>query len=131
MRVCGKLYSTEQCTLPKTSPATSLPCGESHPNSYRGCKVYQEVISTRFSSSRPTASIHITNTPGQENKSPAAPQKTEGRPKMTHAQAIRSSIETPIITANNAQEHTLIKMMQESFTRFETKNKFKEKALST
>jgi hypothetical protein len=88
--------------------------------SYRGCKVYIEIICTSFSSPRTTASIHITNTPGQENESPAAPQETEGRPKITYAQATRNSIETPTITANNTQEHTLIKIMQESFTRLET-----------
>jgi hypothetical protein len=58
-----------------------------------------------------TASIHVTNTPGQENESPEAPQKTEGSPKMTYAQATRNSIETPTITANNTHEHTLIKIM--------------------
>jgi hypothetical protein len=69
---------------------------------------------------RSTASIHITNTPGQEKESPAAPQKTEGRLKMTYAQGTRTSIEKPMITANNTQECTLIKIMQVSFTRFET-----------
>jgi hypothetical protein len=117
---CGKSHRTEQCPLPKTQPATCLHCGESHPASYRGCKVYQEIIRTRLSSPRPTASIHTTNTPGQENGSPAARQKSEGRPKTTHAQATRNSIETPTITANNTQEHSLIKIMQESFTRLET-----------
>jgi hypothetical protein len=117
---CGKSHSTEQCTLPKTQPAMCLHCGESHPASYRGCKVYQEIIRTRFSSPRTTASIHVANTPGQENGSPAAPQKTEGRPKMTNAQANIYSIETPTITANSTQEHTLIKIMQQFFTRFET-----------
>jgi hypothetical protein len=39
---------------------------------------------------------------------------------MTYAQATRNSTETPKTTANNIQEHTPIKMMQESFTRFET-----------
>jgi hypothetical protein len=37
-----------------------------------------------------------------------------------NAQATRNIMETPTITANNTQEHTLIKIMQESFTRFET-----------
>jgi hypothetical protein len=58
---CAKPHSTEQFTLPKTQPATCLHCGESHPASYRGCKVYQEIIRTRFSSPRPTASIFIIN----------------------------------------------------------------------
>jgi hypothetical protein len=71
---------------------------------------------TRFSSPRITASIHITNTPEQENERPAAPQKTEGRPKMTYAQATTNSIETPAITENNTQEHALIKIIQEFFT---------------
>jgi hypothetical protein len=39
---------------------------------------------------------------------------------MTYAQATRNSIETPTITANNTPEHTLTKIIQESFTRFET-----------
>jgi hypothetical protein len=82
---CGKTHSTEQYTLPKAQPATCLHCGESHPTSYRGCKVYQEIILTKLSSPRTTASIYITDTPGQENESPAAPQKTEGRPNMTYA----------------------------------------------
>jgi hypothetical protein len=89
---CVKSHSTEQCTLPKTQPATFLRCGESHPASYRGCKVYQGIISTKFSSPRTTASVHITNTPGQGKGSPAAPQKTEGRPKVTYAQATRNTI---------------------------------------
>jgi hypothetical protein len=72
----GKSHSTEQCTLLKAQLATCLYCGESHPAIYKGCKGYQEIIRTRFSSPRTTAIIHITNTPGQENKSPAAPQKT-------------------------------------------------------
>jgi hypothetical protein len=117
---CGKSHSTEQCTLPKRQPATCLHCGEWHPTSYRGCKVYQEIIHTRFYSPRKTASIHITNSSRQEKESPAAPQKTEGRPKMTYVQATRNSTETPTITANNTQEHTQIKTMQESFTGFET-----------
>jgi hypothetical protein len=83
---CGKSHSTEQCTLPKTQPATCQHCGESHPASYRGCKVYQGIICTRFSSPRTTASIYITNTPVQENESPAAPQESEGPPKMAYAQ---------------------------------------------
>jgi hypothetical protein len=37
---------------------------------------------------------------------------------MTYAQATGNSIEMPTITANNTQEYTLIKIMQESFTRF-------------
>jgi hypothetical protein len=65
---CGKSHSTEQCSLPKTPPATCLHCGESHPTSYRRCKFYPEIIRTRFSSPRTTASIHITNTQGQENE---------------------------------------------------------------
>jgi hypothetical protein len=44
---CGKSHSTEQC---QTQISTSLHCGESHPASYRGCKVYQEILRTRFSS---------------------------------------------------------------------------------
>jgi hypothetical protein len=106
---CGKSHSVEQCTLPKTQPATYLHCGESHPASFRGCKVYQEIIRTRCSPWT-TASIHITNTPGQEDESPAAPQKSEGRKKMTYTQATRNSIKTPLITANT-QKHTLIKIM--------------------
>jgi hypothetical protein len=39
---------------------------------------------------------------------------------MTFTQATRNTIETPKITANNTQEHTLIKIIQESFTRSET-----------
>jgi hypothetical protein len=39
---------------------------------------------------------------------------------MTNAQAIRNNIETPSITENNTQEHTLTKVTQQSFTRFET-----------
>jgi hypothetical protein len=107
----GQSHSTEQCTLLKTQPATCLHSGESHPASYRGCKVYQEIISTRFYSPRQTASIHITNTPGQGNESPAAPQKTERRLKMIYAKATRNTIETPTITANNKQEHTLFRIM--------------------
>jgi hypothetical protein len=41
---CGKSHSTEECTLPKAQPAKCLHCYESHPASYRGCKVYQEII---------------------------------------------------------------------------------------
>jgi hypothetical protein len=96
---CGKSQSTKQCTLPKTQPATCLHCGESHAAIYRGCKVYLEIISTRFSSPRTTASIHITNTPGQENESPAAPQLPERRPKMTYAQATRKA-------NNRSKQHT-------------------------
>jgi hypothetical protein len=51
--------------------------GKSHLASYRGCKVYQEIIRTRFSFPRTTVIIHITNALGQDNESPAAPQKTE------------------------------------------------------
>jgi hypothetical protein len=96
---CGKSHSTEQCTLPKTHAETCLHCGESHPASYRGCKVYQKIIRT---------SIHIINTPGQENENHAAPQKTEGLPKMTYVQATRSSIETSTITGSNTQDHYLL-----------------------
>jgi hypothetical protein len=39
---------------------------------------------------------------------------------MTYAQATGNSIEMPIITVNNTQEQTLVKMKQESITRFET-----------
>jgi hypothetical protein len=46
--------------------------------------------------------------------------ETGGRTKMTLPQATRNSIETPIIPANNSQKHALIKIMQESFTSFET-----------
>jgi hypothetical protein len=53
-------------------------------------------------------------------EAPPAPQKTEGRPKMTYTQATRNTIETPTITENKPQEHILIKIMQESFTRFKT-----------
>jgi hypothetical protein len=113
---CGKSHST----LPKTQQATCLHCDESHPASHRGRKVYQEIISTSFPSPRTAASIRITNAPGQENESPVVPQKTEGRPKMTYAQATRNSIETPTIIEDNTQEQTLIKLMQESFTRFQT-----------
>jgi hypothetical protein len=92
---CGKSHSTEQGTLPKTHPATCLHCGESHAASYRGCKVYQEVIRTRISSTRPTASIHVTNTRRHENEIPAALQTTERWPKITYPQVTRNSIETP------------------------------------
>jgi hypothetical protein len=47
-------------------------------------------------------------------------RKTEGRPKTIYAQATRDGIEMPTVTANNTQEHTLISIMQESFTGFET-----------
>jgi hypothetical protein len=112
---CGKSHRTEKCTIPKTQPAIFPLCGELHTASYRGYIVYKEIICTRFSSLRSTASIHIKNTPGKENKSHAAP-----RPKIIYAQATRNSIETPTTTANNTQEHTLIKIKQKSFTRFET-----------
>jgi hypothetical protein len=117
---CGKSHSTEQCILPKTQQTTCLHCEKSHLAIYRGCKIYQEIIRTRFSSPQITASIHISNAEGQENESPVAPQKTEGRPKMTYAQATRNTIEFPTITVNNTQEHILIKIMQAPFTSFET-----------
>jgi hypothetical protein len=39
---------------------------------------------------------------------------------MTYPQAMRTSIVTPTITAHNTQEHTLIEIMQDSYTRFDT-----------
>jgi hypothetical protein len=48
-------------------------------------KSIKKIICSTFSSPLTTASIHITNTAGQEKESPAAPQKTEGRPEMTYA----------------------------------------------
>jgi arsenate reductase-like glutaredoxin family protein len=39
---------------------------------------------------------------------------------MAYAQATRNSIGTSQISANNTDESTLIKLMQESFTPFET-----------
>jgi hypothetical protein len=74
---CGKSHGTEQCILPKTQPATFLHCGELHPASYWGCKIYQEIIGTRFASSRPVASIYITNTQRQDKEIPSTRQKTE------------------------------------------------------
>jgi hypothetical protein len=65
---CAKSQSSEQCTIPKTQPATCLHCGELHPTSYTGCKVYHKIICTRFSSPRPTVSIHITNSGTREGK---------------------------------------------------------------
>jgi PAX-interacting protein 1 len=70
---CGKLHCTEIYSLPNTQPAKCLHCVESHPANYRGCKVYQEIIRTRFTSPWPTA----TN---------AAPQKSERRSEMTYSQ---------------------------------------------
>jgi predicted peptidase len=40
--------------------------------------------------------------------------------KLKDDQATRNGIEMPTITANNTKENTLIKLMQKSFTRFET-----------
>jgi arsenate reductase-like glutaredoxin family protein len=39
---------------------------------------------------------------------------------MAYAQATGSSTEIPKISADNTQKHTLTKLMQDSFTRFET-----------
>jgi hypothetical protein len=41
---CGK----SQCTLPKTQPEICLNCWESHPATYRGRKVCQEIINIFF-----------------------------------------------------------------------------------
>jgi hypothetical protein len=98
---CGKSHSTEKCILPKAQLAKCLHCGESHPASYRGCKVYQQIIRSRFAPLRPIASNHLTNIPRQESENPAASQKTEGRSEMTCAQATSNGIETPKISANN------------------------------
>jgi hypothetical protein len=64
-------------------------------------------------------SHYFTNISRQENGSPATSQKTEERLTVTYAKATRNSTETPAITTNNTQEHTLIKIMQEFLTRFE------------
>jgi hypothetical protein len=61
-----------------------------------------------FASLRPTGNTHITNTPEQENESPAPPQITEELPAVAYAQATGNSIETPTITTNNTHEHALI-----------------------
>jgi hypothetical protein len=50
----------------------------------------------------------------------AAPQKTEGRSEMTYSQTTRNSIKTPKVLPNKTQGNSLIKLMQASFTRFET-----------
>jgi hypothetical protein len=54
-----------------------------HPANYtrRGCKVYQEIIRTRFFSPRITANIHITNALGQDIKSPAHHRKLKDNRK--------------------------------------------------
>jgi hypothetical protein len=43
-----RTHSNEQCTLPKTQPATCLHYGELRLASYGGRKVYQEIIRTSF-----------------------------------------------------------------------------------
>jgi hypothetical protein len=72
------------------------------------CRIWQEIIHTRFSSLREITSVRISNSQEQEKENSAAPQKPEGRPKMTHAKATRNSIETPTITAETTQKHALI-----------------------
>jgi hypothetical protein len=67
---------------------------ELHRASYRGCKIYQEIIRTRFAPPPPIASTRYTNIGRQENGSPAAPQTSEGRPKITYARPTRNSTET-------------------------------------
>jgi hypothetical protein len=47
-------------------------------------------------------------------------RQTEGRTKMTYAQSTRNRTETPKIPENNTEEHTLIKLIQMSFTQFNT-----------
>jgi hypothetical protein len=79
---CRKSHNTEQYTLPKTQPTTCLHCEESRSASYRGCKVYQEIIRIRFSSPRLTASIYITNTPKQESASSATYRKLKDDRKL-------------------------------------------------
>jgi hypothetical protein len=117
---CGKSHSTEQWTPSTTQPAARLDCGELHPASYRGCEVCHEIIWLRFASPRATQNIHFTSISRQKNENLVASQKPEGRPKMSYAQATRNSIDATKISENNTQEHILIKLMQESFTRFET-----------
>jgi hypothetical protein len=63
---------------------------------------------------------HLTNIPRQEYENPTVPQKAARRWEMTYAQATINSTETPKISANNTQENTIMKLMQESSTRFET-----------
>lgn len=110
---CGKSHGTQQCTLPKTQPATYLHCGVSHLASYRGCKLHQAIIHTISSLLWTSASIHFRNIMRQETESPAAPQKTK-RPEMTYGEVTRNSIEIQKITANYTQGGMLTKLMLKS-----------------
>jgi hypothetical protein len=101
---CGETRSTEQCTLPKTKPATYLHCGESHPASYRGCISTKKSYAQGFllPGQQEIFIFQISKHTGTIERSLAS-QKTEERLKKTYDQATGSSIETSTITAKNTQ----------------------------
>jgi hypothetical protein len=115
---CGKSHSTEQCTLPKTQPATCLHCGESHPASYRGCKFYQEyhILKIFFSPNNSKYSYY--------KYTWTRKLKTCSTTENWRTNDIRPSNQKYCRNANNySKQHTRTYTNQNnarSFTRFET-----------
>jgi hypothetical protein len=116
---CGNMHNTENCKLPRTEPAKCVHCGEGHPANYRGCKVYQEIIAHRFPSSKPIINNHrLTNSVTQENMNLITPKQNGIEPGVTYAQVTKNDRMISTCSAN-IQGDTLVKLMQDSFTRFE------------
>lgn len=116
---CGEEHSTAECKLPNSQPAKCLHCGDSHPASYQGCKVYQKIISSRFPPRPPKTDIHPTNTIRTENAIPNNTQQIKVATEMSYAQATKNNLETHNTLRSTTDDTSLVKILQDTFTRFE------------
>lgn len=51
---CGLDHATSDCTKEKTTPPQCVNCLQNHTASYKGCKIYQELLQKRFTNGQNT-----------------------------------------------------------------------------
>lgn len=93
---CGENHDSEDCTRPRSQPATCSLCSGPHPANFKGCDVYQKMHKKRFP---PLREIRETSTPQTEEHSYSTAPISHQQPSIPHPSTHAS---TPIPPAPNS-----------------------------
>jgi hypothetical protein len=120
---CSGDHSTECCKKSSNTAAVCINCGDSHPASYKGCKMYQQYKSKIFQPIRRERQqvqneIQHEARPVDNNQYRTSgisyAQKVRNSPDRAQTQPINENLNNP-----NPDSGTLLSVMEQMFTRFE------------
>lgn len=114
---CGDNHASMDCSVSKKEPAKCVHCEESHPASYKGCKVYQDLVRARHTSrqTQSTQSASKTGNSASERSNSKAARFVA--PEVSYSSILQGDKSQR--TTTETQENDFSNLIQDTFKRFE------------